>query len=113
MHLWRGSTMRGGPVKLIAVVGGAIMGGFFTLSLATSISIQAFQAVVEFKKKKTAPPCAVCKGKGLIDCRLCRGNAVIDWNPLYDPVVTNPCLCPTCDGKRIQRCLNCAGRGYA
>lgn len=107
-----GFKMRGGPLKLIAIAGGTIMAGIFTLSFATSVSIQAFQAVVEAKKKKTAPPCRVCKGKGLVDCKLCHGNSTIDWTPLYDPVVTKPCLCPTCDGNRVQRCLNCAGRGY-
>lgn len=107
-----GFTMRGSPLRLIAVAGGAIMAGVFTLSFTTSVSIQAFQAVLEFKKKKTAPRCTVCKGKGLIDCRLCHGRSVIDWTPLYNPPVTSPCLCPTCDGNRVQRCLNCAGRGY-
>ncbi|KAH7438679.1 hypothetical protein KP509_04G026200 [Ceratopteris richardii] len=90
-----------------------MMGGIMTLSFATSVSIQAFQAVLEAKKRKTAPPCAVCEGRGLMDCRLCHGNSIIKWMPPTGQATSVPCLCPTCDGKRVQRCLNCAGRGYA
>ncbi|XP_076906250.1 uncharacterized protein LOC143562298 isoform X1 [Bidens hawaiensis] len=62
--------------------------------------------------KKNARSCDVCKATGFYMCKLCKGNAAIEWSPLYDPVFINPCLCPTCDGHRIQRCLNCLGSGF-
>ena len=42
--------MRGGPLKLVATVGGVLVGGLFTLSFATSVSMHAFQAIIEAKK---------------------------------------------------------------
>ncbi|XP_068655241.1 uncharacterized protein [Aristolochia californica] len=62
--------------------------------------------------KKIAPPCKVCKGKGFYTCKLCKANSTIEWSPLHDPIFINPCVCPTCEGNRIQRCLNCLGKGY-
>ncbi|KAK3029109.1 hypothetical protein RJ639_039253, partial [Escallonia herrerae] len=50
---------------------------------------------------KRGNPCGVCKGKGFCPCKLCKGKSTIEWSPLYDPVVINPCLCPTCDGNRF------------
>ncbi|KAI5000902.1 hypothetical protein ZWY2020_010861, partial [Hordeum vulgare] len=64
-------------------------------------------------QRKFAMQCGACEGKGTYRCRLCRGSSTVEWSPLYDPVFVNPCLCPTCDGTRIQRCLNCLGKGYA
>lgn len=45
--------------------------------------------------------CGVCKGKGFYKCKLCKGKSTIEWSPLYDPIVINPCLCPTCDGNKL------------
>ncbi|KAF7037005.1 hypothetical protein CFC21_047489, partial [Triticum aestivum] len=64
-------------------------------------------------QRKFAMQCGACEGKGTYGCRLCRGSATVEWSPLYDPVFVNPCLCPTCDATRVQRCLNCLGKGYA
>ncbi|XP_020579834.1 uncharacterized protein LOC110024295 [Phalaenopsis equestris] len=89
-----------------------LVGGLFTVSLASSVAIRGLQSVSEAKRKKLAISCSCCKGKGFYSCKLCRGNSTIEWSPLYDPVAINPCLCPTCDGNRIQRCLNCLGKGY-
>ena len=50
---------------------------------------------------KFAPPCGACKGKGFHPCKLCRGSSTISWSPIYDPLAINPCLCPTCDGKKL------------
>ncbi|CAM6095555.1 unnamed protein product [Calypogeia fissa] len=100
-------------LKLIVTVGAVVVGGIFGLSMVSSVAIRGVQMVAEAKKKATAPPCRVCSGKGFIPCQLCQGKSVIYWSPLYDPVVPRPCLCPTCDGNRVQRCLNCIGRGYA
>ncbi|CBI28163.3 unnamed protein product, partial [Vitis vinifera] len=52
--------------------------------------------------KCVALPCGVCRGKGYYICKLCKRNSTIEWPPLYDPVVINPCICPTCDGNRVQ-----------
>ncbi|PSS20908.1 Glutaredoxin domain-containing cysteine-rich protein [Actinidia chinensis var. chinensis] len=83
-----------------------------TLSLASSSTIRALKAITEAKRKKFALPCSVCKGKGFYICKLCKGNSTIEWSPLYDFVFINPCVCPACEGNRVQRCLNCLGKGY-
>ncbi|GLT33912.1 hypothetical protein SLA2020_084650 [Shorea laevis] len=90
-----------------------ILGGFITVNIATSAAVAAFRSVVEEKWKKFALPCGVCKEKGFYVCKLCQGNATIKWSPLYDPIHINPCVCPTCDGNRVQHCLNCLGKGYS
>ncbi|KAL4277775.1 hypothetical protein GQ457_03G045970 [Hibiscus cannabinus] len=87
-----------------------VFGGFLTLNLAATVAIGAFRSVAERKRKKFALPCGICKGKGFYLCKLCNGNATIKWSPLYDPIHINPCVCPTCDGNRVQRCLNCLGK---
>ncbi|KAK2966277.1 hypothetical protein RJ640_018088 [Escallonia rubra] len=56
---------------------------------------------VERWKIKRGNPCGVCKGIGFCPCKLCKRKSTIEWSPLYDPVVINPCLCPTCDGNRL------------
>lgn len=53
-----------------------------------------------FMQKKASLPCTVCKGRGHYICKLCKGNSTIEWSPLYDPIVINPCVCPTCEGNR-------------
>ncbi|EPS60287.1 hypothetical protein M569_14519, partial [Genlisea aurea] len=53
--------------------------------------------------------CNICKGIGYYACKLCNGNGTIKWSPLHDPVFINPCVCPTCSGFKVQRCLNCVG----
>ncbi|KAI3973984.1 hypothetical protein MKX01_030560 [Papaver californicum] len=100
------------PLRKLGTAAGIFFGGVITLSLASSLTIRALQAVSEAKRKKDASPCGICRGKGFYICKLCKGNSTIEWSPLYDPVVINPCLCPTCEGNRVQRCLNCLGKGY-
>ncbi|KAK9060730.1 hypothetical protein SSX86_021436 [Deinandra increscens subsp. villosa] len=96
------------------------LGGIFSVTMISSATVTLFT----FHKKnqigsssisisnKNASSCDVCSAKGFYMCKLCKGNATIEWSPLYDPVFINPCLCPTCDGHRIQRCLNCLGSGF-
>ncbi|KAF5945804.1 hypothetical protein HYC85_016032 [Camellia sinensis] len=110
------------PLRKLASAAAMLVGGALTLSLATSATIRTLQAIVDAKQKKFALACGVCKGKGFYICKLCKGKSTIHWSPLYDPLVINPCLCPTCDGNRslsslissflVQRCLNCLGKGY-
>lgn len=104
--------MAGGPLRVVATAGAAVAAGMFTLSMASSVSLNVLSTVVEKRRKKTAPPCACCKGRGFTECRLCKGESTIDWSPLYDPVISKPCICPTCDGNKVQKCLNCVGKGY-
>ncbi|CAK9326599.1 unnamed protein product [Citrullus colocynthis] len=102
------------PRKLRTVFTGAavILGGICTLNFASFLTIQTLRLTAEAKRRKIALPCKACRGKGFYICKLCRGNAVIQWSPLSDPIAMNPCVCPTCDGNRVQRCLNCLGKGY-
>ncbi|KAL4366326.1 hypothetical protein GQ457_05G015070 [Hibiscus cannabinus] len=87
--------------------------GFLTLNLAATVAIGAFRSVAERKRKEFALPCGICKGKVFYLCKLCNRNATIKWSPLYDPIHISHCVCPTCDGNRVQRCLNCLGKGAA
>ncbi|KAE9609696.1 hypothetical protein Lal_00006459 [Lupinus albus] len=89
-----------------------ILGGITTLNLAYAATLKALNIASENKRKKFACPCRACRGKGFYICKLCKGNATVSWSPMYDPIAINPCLCPTCDGNRVQRCLNCLGKGY-
>ncbi|XP_028786422.1 uncharacterized protein LOC114742313 isoform X3 [Neltuma alba] len=91
---------------------GVILGGILTLNLASTVTLRTLHLVSEKKRKKVALPCMACRGKGFYICNLCKGNSTIEWSPLYDPIAINPCLCPTCEGNRVQRCLNCLGKGY-
>ncbi|KAI3421375.1 uncharacterized protein J3R85_012409 [Psidium guajava] len=100
-------------LRSLAVGAAVILGGIVSLNVVSSITIGMLRSVAETKRKKFALPCMVCKGKGFYICKLCKGNATIQWSPLHDPIVINPCVCPTCDGNRIQRCLNCLGKGYS
>ncbi|KAF5200331.1 plastid transcriptionally active protein [Thalictrum thalictroides] len=100
-------------VRVVGTGAAILLGGMFSVSVVSSVTIRTLQAVAEAKRKKYASPCGNCRGKGFYTCKLCKGNSTIKWSPLYDPVVINPCVCPTCEGNRIQRCLNCLGKGYS
>ncbi|XP_062077976.1 protein BUNDLE SHEATH DEFECTIVE 2, chloroplastic isoform X1 [Humulus lupulus] len=100
------------PVRALGKGAAVILGGVVTLNLVSSATMGALRAASEAKRKSLSEPCRVCRGKGFYICNLCKGNSTIEWSPLYDPVAINPCLCPTCDGNRVQRCLNCLGKGY-
>ncbi|OVA14377.1 hypothetical protein BVC80_8553g13 [Macleaya cordata] len=86
------------PLRTVGTAAAIFFGGMFTVSLASSVTIRMLQAAAEAKRKKVASPCGVCRGKGFYICKLCKGNSTIEWSPLYDPVVINPCICPTCEG---------------
>ncbi|EOY30979.1 hypothetical protein QQP08_000828 [Theobroma cacao] len=101
------------PLRVLSRGAAIIFGGVLTINLAATVAVGALRSVAEKKRKKFALPCGVCKGKGFYVCKLCNGNATIKWSPLYDPIHINPCVCPTCDGNRVQRCLNCIGKGYS
>ncbi|KAI4377734.1 hypothetical protein MLD38_015314 [Melastoma candidum] len=103
------------PKRLRILGTGAVicLGGILSLNLLSSVTLSALRSVTEARRKKLASPCVPCKGKGFYVCKLCEGNATIRWSPLQEPIAINPCVCPTCDGNRIQRCLNCLGKGYS
>lgn len=47
--------MRGGPLRLVATAGAAVTAGIFTLSMLSSVSLGAFQTVVENKRVQNFP----------------------------------------------------------
>ncbi|KAL9679654.1 hypothetical protein QQ045_017520 [Rhodiola kirilowii] len=96
----------------VAVVALAVVGGLITVSVASAAAIKLLQAASDAKQKKVGRSCLICEGVGFSICKLCRCNSTIHWSPLSDPIAINPCLCPTCDGHKVQRCLNCIGKGY-
>ncbi|CAA7409011.1 unnamed protein product [Spirodela intermedia] len=105
-----GGTPR--PLRAVGAAAGFLVGGFLAVTLGTVATYEAVRKRDEARRRKSAPPCGVCKGKGFQACKLCRGSSTVEWSPLYDPIAISPCLCPTCDGRKIQRCLNCIGKGY-
>ncbi|OAY31652.1 hypothetical protein MANES_14G129700v8 [Manihot esculenta] len=89
------------------------LGGLIALNIISSIAIGTFRYATKLKLRKDAVPCGICKQKGFIYANGVKaGSANIKWSPLYDPIAFNPCLCPTCDGNKVQLCLNCLGKGY-
>ncbi|XP_024980528.1 uncharacterized protein LOC112517359 [Cynara cardunculus var. scolymus] len=116
-----GGNVNLSPLLRTLAKGAAVtLGGIFSITMISSTAITLFTQHKKDKigsssssmKKKNARSCDVCREKGFYICKLCNGNGTIEWSPLYDPLFINPCLCPTCDGHRIQRCLNCLGSGY-
>ncbi|KAK6126901.1 hypothetical protein DH2020_039352 [Rehmannia glutinosa] len=95
-------------LPVVATVAATFLGGSFALGFLTS-SIS--ERITLINKKKYGKSCQTCKAVGYYMCKLCKGNGTIKWSPLYDPVFINPCVCPTCDGFKVQRCLNCLGYG--
>ncbi|XP_051152611.1 uncharacterized protein LOC127266409 [Andrographis paniculata] len=104
----RGDISKG--FRMVATIGATFLSGSFALGFLTSTVSERYTS---FKKKKYGRPCEKCKATGHYKCKLCKGNGTIQWSPLYDPIVINPCVCPTCDGFKVQRCLNCSGYGRA
>ncbi|WZY76913.1 hypothetical protein YC2023_023297 [Brassica napus] len=100
------------PIKFLRKSSSIVLGGFVIINVVSTAALGAFRFTAEEKWKKSGLCCRVFRGKGFYICKLCKGNASIKWSPLYDPVCINPCLCPTCDGHRVQRCLNCIGKEY-
>ncbi|KAD2393894.1 hypothetical protein E3N88_40871 [Mikania micrantha] len=126
-----GSAVDGGAnvnivplLRTLAKGASVTLGGIFSITMISSTTVALFtphrknqigsqsSSSPSSMSKKNASSCDVCRSKGFYMCKLCQGNAAIEWSPLYDPVFINPCLCPTCDGHRIQRCLNCLGSGF-
>ncbi|URD86225.1 hypothetical protein MUK42_25408 [Musa troglodytarum] len=99
------------PWRVLGTATAFIFGGLFTLSLASSVAMRSLQSLAEAKRKKVALPCSACKGKGFYGCKLCNGKSTIEWSPLYDPIVINPCLCPTCEGNRLTQEVSVLGPG--
>ncbi|CAA2939109.1 uncharacterized protein LOC111390697 [Olea europaea var. sylvestris] len=97
-------TLRMFATAAVAFFGGTFALGFLTSSISGRLTLH--------KRKKYGRLCGACKGIGYYPCKLCKTNGIIEWSPLYDPVFINPCVCPTCDGFRVQRCLNCLGFGF-
>ncbi|XP_047059163.1 uncharacterized protein LOC124665838 [Lolium rigidum] len=100
-------------LQAVGRVAAYVGGGFLVLSAASTAAVRSLRFLSDANQRKFATPCGSCEGKGTYACRLCRGGSTVEWSPLFDPVFINPCLCPTCDGTRVQRCLNCLGKCYA
>ncbi|RVW52359.1 hypothetical protein CK203_072074 [Vitis vinifera] len=79
------------PLRALGAATAIISGGMLALSLASSLTMRTLRAAADAKRRK-----------GYYICKLCKGNSTIEWSPLYDPVVINPCVCPTCDGNRLE-----------
>ncbi|MCE3050794.1 hypothetical protein HAX54_048190 [Datura stramonium] len=79
----------------IVLVGGAIA--------ISALTASVFRRQALIKKEKFGKLCLFCRGKGFYRCKLCKGNGTIRWSPLYDPVFVNPCVCPTCDGHKLEQ----------
>ncbi|KAM7268924.1 hypothetical protein ACFE04_011090 [Oxalis oulophora] len=102
------------PIRVLGTTTGLVFGGLLTLRIISSLTVKVVGSIVDNRQKKFAVPCGECRGKGFYICKLCNGNATIQWSPMYDPLVINPCLCPTCDGHREEAAGHWQGRsGWA
>ncbi|BBH08460.1 hypothetical protein Prudu_020663, partial [Prunus dulcis] len=61
------------PLRTLCTVAAVLVGGFFTLNLASTATIGALRLATESKRRKIALPCGVCRGKGFYICKLCKG----------------------------------------
>ncbi|KAG8367460.1 hypothetical protein BUALT_Bualt16G0074400 [Buddleja alternifolia] len=95
-------------LRVVVTLAATFLGGSFAVGFLTSTVSERIDI---FKKKKYGRSCGTCRAIGYYTCKLCKGNGTIKWSPLYDPVFINPCVCPTCDGFKVQKCLNCLGYG--
>eukprot|EP00899_Mesostigma_viride_P007023 jgi/Mesvir1/16321/Mv09815-RA.1 len=103
--------MKGGGAFIAGAGGTLLVGGLIT-SLVSTGAMKVATMVTDSHKRKTAPPCSVCNGARFVPCDMCRGSSAISWSPFEDPQVKRLCVCPTCDGVKEQRCLNCLGKGF-
>lgn len=39
------------------------------------------------------------------------GKSAIEWQPVKQALTRRLAVCPTCSGRRVQKCLNCTGAG--
>ncbi|KAK3272333.1 hypothetical protein CYMTET_19367 [Cymbomonas tetramitiformis] len=95
-----------------AGAGGALAIAAGAAFVTTSVTVAVGRSIISARKKKTGITCGVCSGERRVSCKLCKGKAVIDWSPFPNAMVKRYCLCPTCGGKQLQKCLNCLGKGY-
>jgi hypothetical protein len=90
----------------IIVVGGAVA----TIAAAsTAVS----SALVRRHRRARNVRCGSCEGGKFVPCRTCRGKRAIEWQPIESPTVDRLCLCPTCQGTGLQKCVNCLGFGFS
>jgi len=92
---------------------------FGTIASATFLlvgSSAAFNVVgkqlVKTNKKRTGRKCTLCDGLRFISCGTCKGRGALEWQPIREAEMERVCLCPTCSGTKMSKCLRCVGIGY-
>ena len=92
---------------------------FGTIASATFLlvgSSAAFNVVgkqlVKTNKKRTGRKCNLCDGLRFISCGTCKGRGALEWQPIREAEMERVCLCPTCSGTKMSKCLRCVGIGY-
>ncbi|CAA6663697.1 unnamed protein product [Spirodela intermedia] len=105
-----GGTPR--PLRAVGAAAGFLVGGFLAVTLGTVATYEAVRKRDEARREVGAALRSLQR-EGFQACKLCRGSSTVEWSPLYDPIAISPCLCPHATGEsKIQRCLNCIGKGY-
>lgn len=69
------------------------------------------RALVARERLRRNARCETCAGGKFIVCRTCRGRRGLDWQPMKEATERRVCLCPTCEGTGMQKCINCLGVG--
>ncbi|MCL7030463.1 hypothetical protein MKW94_013437 [Papaver nudicaule] len=122
------------PLRKLGTAAGIFFGEVITVSLASSLTIRLMPSASEAKRRYacadllTMHSFVVCRkkvrhlvGKGFSLCKLCKGNSKVECSPLYDHVaiihvsslyVKETVMCLLLSF-RVQRCLNCLGKGYS
>ena len=94
----------------------SFFGTIATASLILVGSSAAFniagKQIVKSNKKRLGKKCTLCDGLRFISCGTCKGKGAIEWQPIKNPEMERVCVCPTCSGTKMSKCLRCVGVGY-
>ena len=94
----------------------SFFGTIATASLVLVGSSAAFNIVgkqlVKTNKKQRGKKCDLCDGLRFISCGTCKGRGALEWQPIRGAEMERVCLCPTCSGTKMSKCLRCVGVGY-
>ena len=94
----------------------SFFGTIATASLILVGSSAAFniagKQIVKSNKKRLGKKCTLCDGLRFISCGTCTGKGAIEWQPIKNPEMERVCVCPTCSGTKMSKCLRCVGVGY-
>lgn len=102
--------------KAIKSVFQSFFGTVATASIVLVGSSAMFNVVgrkyVSMNKKRNGQKCELCVGMRYVECGTCKGYGACEWQPINGALMERVCLCPTCSGTKMQKCIRCIGVGF-